>query len=186
MSKPKPTDSLHRPSGFTLIELMMVVAIVGVLSTVAIPAYTQLTVRSKTSERSLMVGMIKQGVVGLYLRDGSVSLAGAVNPPTIPGTAKVVFNNRLDASWAKLSEFVQLEGAVYYQYDFTATEPGGNAPGTLQIHWAGDLDGDGVLSEKTINYERREGQYWTDDNDVSNTWCVTSPVAGCIEDGGTF
>jgi prepilin-type N-terminal cleavage/methylation domain-containing protein len=182
----KPTDALRRPSGFTLIELMMVVAIVGVLSSVAIPAYTQLTVRSKTSERSLMMGTIKQGIVGLYLRDGSVTLVAAANPPTIPGTAKAAFNNNLDAAWTKLAEFVQFEGAVYYQYAFAATDPGGSALGTLQIESTGDLDGDGVPSWKQINYERREGQYWTDESDTTDYWCKTLPTKGCIEDGGTF
>jgi len=185
------THTLRRPSGFTLIELMIVTAIVGVLASVAVPAYTNLTIRSRTAERTLNTSTIKRGIMGLYLRDGKVSLTGAPNPAgaTPPGTDKLVFDNRLDAGWRTLSELVQIEGAVYYQYDFLAVEAGADPaanPATLSIRWAGDLDGDGQNSEKRVLYERRQGQYWTDEEDETGVWCQTSPLAGCIEDGGTF
>ena len=41
---------LHEKEGFTLIELMIVVAIIGVLGAVAIPAYNDYTIRARVSE----------------------------------------------------------------------------------------------------------------------------------------
>lgn len=48
--------------GFTLIELMIVVAIIGILAAVALPAYQDYTVRAKTSEVILAASGAKTGV----------------------------------------------------------------------------------------------------------------------------
>ena len=49
-------------AGFTLIELMIVVAIIGILAAVAIPAYQDYTVRSKASEASSLIAPVKQAI----------------------------------------------------------------------------------------------------------------------------
>ncbi|NLE49114.1 MAG: prepilin-type N-terminal cleavage/methylation domain-containing protein [Sandaracinaceae bacterium] len=49
-----------REKGFTLIELMIVVAIIGVLAAVAIPAYVNFTRKAKTAEAGTNLGAIYQ------------------------------------------------------------------------------------------------------------------------------
>ncbi len=55
-----------RQQGFTLIELMIVVAIVGILAAIAIPAYKDYTVRAKVSECAATLGACKTSVTEFY------------------------------------------------------------------------------------------------------------------------
>ncbi len=57
--------------GFTLIELMIVVAILGLLAAIAIPAFTKYVRRSKTSEAVMMLRKLFDGSVAYYNRDFS-------------------------------------------------------------------------------------------------------------------
>jgi type IV pilus assembly protein PilA len=62
--------------GFTLIELMIVVAIIGILAAVALPAYQDYTVRSKMSEVLLAMSACRTSITEVYQSGGTPPGAG--------------------------------------------------------------------------------------------------------------
>ena len=56
--------------GFTLIELMIVVAIIGILAAIALPAYQDYTIRSQASEGKILASGGKTAVAEFYNNTG--------------------------------------------------------------------------------------------------------------------
>jgi type IV pilus assembly protein PilA len=62
--------------GFTLIELMIVVAIIGILAAIALPAYQDYTIRAQVSEGVTLSAGVKTAVADYYSQTGNLPPAG--------------------------------------------------------------------------------------------------------------
>jgi prepilin-type N-terminal cleavage/methylation domain-containing protein len=170
------TRGTRRAVGFTLIELMIGVAIVGLMASVAIPNYARLTARSKSAERAAVMKAILRGIENLYVRNGSVVVDGTAPNPATYGLTKHALDPLVSPGWRTLLNTIEIDGRLYYSYQFTAWESAPPAPAGAQIIATGDLDGDGIPSTKTLNCLRIENAAYQ---------CTEDPLAG-EEDAHTF
>lgn len=65
---------MNKQAGFTLIELMIVVAIIGILAAIAIPAYTNYTIRAQVTEGINMAALAKTPIMDAFLNNGEAPL----------------------------------------------------------------------------------------------------------------
>ncbi|MCG2594746.1 pilin [Ramlibacter sp. XY19] len=88
--------------GFTLIELMIVVAIIGILAAVALPAYQDYTKRAKMSEVILAASACRTSVTEVVQSNnaGSLPAAGAWGCEASSSTSKYVASIKTNASGA--------------------------------------------------------------------------------------
>jgi prepilin-type N-terminal cleavage/methylation domain-containing protein len=142
--------------GFTLIELMIVVAIIGILAAVAIPAFMDYMKKGKRSEAELNLDAIKKGNKTYFVEkasyvvgnEGATPLAGCC---TAPGVTKctatpAAFEGPVNAPTAwDLLDFAVTEDH-YFVYDYTSA-----TGATYEAHAVGDLDCDGTPVSYTLN-----------------------------------
>ena len=86
--------------GFTLIELMIVVAIIGILAAVALPAYQDYTKRAKLSEVILAASACRTAISEVYQTNSATSLptAGGWGCESSTATSKYVASVATDAN----------------------------------------------------------------------------------------
>jgi type IV pilus assembly protein PilA len=78
--------------GFTLIELMIVVAIIGILAAIALPAYQDYTIRSRVSEGLALAAGPKTAVAETFSVRGGAALVGCADPCLAPGSADLGYS----------------------------------------------------------------------------------------------
>ena len=77
---------MKKQQGFTLIELMIVVAIIGILAAIAIPAYQDYTIRAQVSEGLNLAGGAKAAVAEFTMDGGVFPTTNLLAGITVPGT----------------------------------------------------------------------------------------------------
>jgi type IV pilus assembly protein PilA len=97
----------HRNEGFTLIELMIVVAIIGVLAAVALPAYQEYTVRAKVSEAVIAATYPKAAVAEAFQSEGLNGVAalaiGYNGRPRLEKASKYVWNMAISGATGEIT-----------------------------------------------------------------------------------
>lgn len=124
---------LKNSRAFTLIELMIVVAIVAILAAVAVPSYMKFQSKAKTAEASNNLAVIRAGQE-TYRAENDAYLICAATPAAVPSGIVATWTAGGAADFAKIG-FVP-DGDVRYQYAVAVTGLTYTATAT------GDVDGD--------------------------------------------
>lgn len=120
-------------SGFTMIELMVVILIVGILASVSIPILRERAEQSKWSEGSATAGSIRNALRTYFAED--------------PTAAATMVGNTVDAVQGTLGFAAgDLSGRYFQASNFTITAIDGNGLATITVSAPAGLNGSGVLS----------------------------------------
>lgn len=135
--------NLRNQKGFTLIELMIVVAIIGILSAIAIPNFITFRYKAKTSEAKSNLGAIRS-CEEAYKAEMESYLVCTASPASSPASAA-------QTTWADQGGFTDIgfapSGKVYYVYSVAGNSA---IASTFIATAAGNLDGTGSNGTFTI------------------------------------
>ncbi|NVJ60806.1 MAG: pilin [Gammaproteobacteria bacterium] len=125
-------------SGFTLIELMIVVAIIGILAAIAIPAYQDYTIRAQVTEGLNLAAQAKNAVSQYRYERGRLpatnASAGLPEPGELVGnfvTSVTIVNGLIEVEYGNNAN-AAISGATL---GLSPAAPGGSATNTSPLAW---------------------------------------------------
>jgi len=151
----KASPALCRQAGFTLIELMIAVAIIAILASIAIPRFRDYQLQSKASEAYVVMNTIKI-TQETYRAEYDCYSATVPNPPgpVVPtrrpwDTTNIAFNDPCDPADKPFESIgsALVDRQFYFQYACEAVNPGGGVAPDYTCSAESDLDGNGTLAE---------------------------------------
>jgi len=189
--------SPSRLRAFTLVELMIVVAIVGVLAALAIYGVRKYSARAKTAEARNALGQMAKDASAAFDREGMEATvvemgdaAGSSNrlcpsaaapvpsdPASIQGrkyqSGPSEWND--NAGWTCLR--FHMKDPQHFQYNYVATPPtGGSQPGdAFECIARGDLNGNGTLSRFSMSGAIQRGSGGSIELTIAPNLMVTNP-----------
>ena len=137
---------LRSRKGFTLIELMIVVAIIGILAAIAIPNFISMQLRAKRAELPTNLDGIRTAEKAYHAEWDSFTSAGP-SPAAAPARAPVTFTPIAD--WSNLGWTA--DGKVRGQYQVTAVAGTSSQTDNFNGSAVADVDGDSTNSSYTCN-----------------------------------
>jgi len=126
-----------KSKGFTLIELMIVVAIIAILAAIAIPNYLRYAMKSKTAEATTNLGAIRTGETAYYAENDKYKTCDAT--PTGGGLSVTPVEWLGDPGVAEFADIgFEPDGWVRYLYQADAVPT--TTPDSFTATATGDLD----------------------------------------------
>ncbi len=153
---------LRNKKGFTLIELMIVVAIIGILAAIAIPMYNANVNKAKLQEATDTLGALKDEVANIAADLGT--------PPLPSGDGAILANLGVQCPHS-----LGAAGGRKWWYSTVDGTTGGTADGIYTVRAVGGAAGDigSVLAGVQVNCEGA----WVAANGVFTAWAWSSPNA---------
>jgi type IV pilus assembly protein PilA len=168
----------YRPrTGFTLIELMIVVSIVGLLSSVAIPNYMRFQMKTKSTEAKTSLAAIRTAEESYFAEYGRYAPASP-KAVAIPGSVKAIFSTT-NVGFRRIG--FAPEGKVYFSYAIAVPAA---SPTGFSADAGADLDRNGVYQYWAFVKQEQDGSRIAGLVGCDVTGVVPEEVTPCTPQSG--
>ena len=148
-------------AGFTLVEVTIVVALIGVLASVAVPGFLSYQARARRSEAYVNLRAVAESQKSFYAVRGfyhGTGLSWPAPPPSGLGTVRMNWDAASEAAYSELGWAP--EGQVYYSYETNTPEVAGSGCACSVCFSAtafGDVDANGQVSAVMYSHPEPNG-----------------------------